>query len=152
MEAATHGPALTIERELAAPAGDVFAAFTDTSSLAQWWGPEGFTIPRLDFEPRPESAYEITMQPPEGDAFWLRGEFRVVDAPLRLAFTFAWDPPDPDDVETLVDLTFSERSGSTVVRLLQGTFKTEARRALHQAGWTESLDKLERFLARARTG
>ena len=53
-------------------------------------------------------SYRIQMQPPEGDAFYLVGEFRDVDLPVRLAFTFAWEDPDPDDVETLVELSFRD--------------------------------------------
>jgi len=44
------------------------------------------------------------MQPPEGDRFYLTGEFREVDPPARLAYTFIWEYPDPDDVEMLVEL------------------------------------------------
>jgi uncharacterized protein YndB with AHSA1/START domain len=87
------------------------------------------------------------MQPPDGDAFELTGEFRAVDPPARLAYTFTWEPPDPDDVETLVDLSLDERGGTTKVVLFQGQFKTGERLALHRDGWSESFDKLERRLA-----
>jgi uncharacterized protein YndB with AHSA1/START domain len=50
--------------------------------------------------------------------------------------------PDPDDVETLVALSFRDLGGSTEVALTQGRFKTEARLALHRDGWTDSFDKL----------
>jgi uncharacterized protein YndB with AHSA1/START domain len=125
----------------------VFGAFSERDELAQWWGPEGFTTPSMEFDPRVGGSYRIEMQPPEGDSFHLRGEFREVDPPKRLAFTFIWDPPDPDDVETLVGLSFLDLGGSTEVALTQGPFKTEARRALHRDGWTESFDKLERLIS-----
>lgn len=87
------------------------------------------------------------MKPPDGDSFHLTGTFREVDPPTRLAFTFVWEPPDPDDVETLAELSFTERGDSTEVVLVQGRFKTEGRRDLHRGGWTESLDKLETLLS-----
>jgi uncharacterized protein YndB with AHSA1/START domain len=87
------------------------------------------------------------MQPPEGEPFYLAGVFREVDPPARLAYTFAWEDPDPDDVETLVDLSFRDRGGSTEVTLTQGPFKTEARCALHRDGWTDSFNKLEALIA-----
>ena len=74
------------------------------------------------------------MQPPEGDLFHLSGELREVDPPARLAYTFRWDPPDPDDRETLVALSLEDRGGGTEVHLLQGEFATEERRALHEEG------------------
>ena len=70
-----------------------------------------------------------------------------MDAPARLAYTFVWEPPDPDDVETQVGLTFRDLGDSTEVALAQGPFKTEDRRALHRDGWTDSFDKLERLVA-----
>lgn len=125
----------------------VFAAFTDPGELAKWWGPEGFTTPDLDYRAEVGGRYRIAMQPPDGDLFHLTGEFCEVNPPTRLAYTFVWDPPDPDDVETLVSLSLRETGQSTEVDLSQGPFRTEARRGLHRDGWTESFARLEQFLA-----
>jgi uncharacterized protein YndB with AHSA1/START domain len=138
---------LELTRLVSAPTSVVFQAFSDANELTRWWGPKGFTTPSLDFEPRVGGSYRIEMQPPEGDRFHLTGEFLDVDAPARLAYTFVWEPPDPDDVETRVDLTFRDLGDSTEVALTQGPFKTEERRALHRDGWTDSFEKLERLAA-----
>jgi uncharacterized protein YndB with AHSA1/START domain len=138
---------LELERVLPAAPDAIFAAFRDPSELARWWGPQGFTVPGLTYLPRVGERYRIEMQPPEGDRFYLTGEFREVDPPARLAFTFVWEDPDPDDVETLVSLSLRDLGDSTEVALVQGPFKTEARRALHREGWRDSFDKLERLLA-----
>ena len=140
---------LEIERVVPASASDAFRAFADPDLLARWWGPAGFSVASLDFDPRPGNRYRIEMQPPEGDAFHLAGEFRQVDPPTRLAFTFAWEDPDPDDVENLAELSFRDAGGSTEIALTQGPFRTEARHELHRAGWTDSFDKLEALLARS---
>jgi uncharacterized protein YndB with AHSA1/START domain len=139
---------LEIERVLPAARSIVWKAFTEPDELAKWWGPSGFSIPSLQFDARAGESYRIEMQPPGGDAFYLSGEFRDVTAPARLGYTFAWEDPDPDDVENLVRLTFQELGESTQVLLNQGPFKTEARRELHYDGWTDSFDKLEHLLSR----
>jgi uncharacterized protein YndB with AHSA1/START domain len=141
--------ALTLDmtRVLPAPASVVYDAFADADKLARWWGPAGFSVPSIDFDPRAGGGYRIEMQPPEGDAFHLVGEFREADPPARLAFTFVWDPPDPDDVETLVELSFRDRRDSTEAVFAQGDFRTEARRELHREGWSDTFDRLEEFLA-----
>jgi uncharacterized protein YndB with AHSA1/START domain len=138
---------LEMRRVVPAPRPVAFAAFRDSARLAQWWGPAGFTIPSIDFSTLIGEAYRIEMQAPEGEPFFVHGVFRTVHPPARLAFTFAWEPPDPDDVETLVDLSFEERGDTTEVTLWQGDFRTEARLALHRDGWSESFEKLERLLA-----
>jgi uncharacterized protein YndB with AHSA1/START domain len=140
-------PDLEIRRSLPVTPTVAFLAFSESDQLARWWGPEGFTIPSLDFTPRVGRSYRIEMQPPDGPPFHLTGEFREVDPPARLVFTFAWEDPDPDDVETLVQLTFLARDGLTELTLVQGSFRTEARRSLHRDGWRDSFDKLERQLS-----
>ena len=137
-----------MKRVLPAAPSDVFAAFTDPNKLAKWLGPEGFTVPSLELDPRVGARYRIEMQPPEGDPFYLTGEFREVDPPVRLAYTFVYEDPDPDDVDTLVELSFRDLGGSTEVVFAQGPFKTAARRGLHRDGWTDSFDKLEQFISK----
>lgn len=141
---------LTLEMKRVVPAGRsvVFGAFSAPDDLAKWWGPEDFTVPGLEFDPRVGDRYRIEMQPPEGDPFFLAGEFREVDPPARLAYTFVWEDPDPDDIETLVELSFRDLGESTEVALAQGPFRTEQRRELHRNGWTDSLNKLEQLVSR----
>jgi uncharacterized protein YndB with AHSA1/START domain len=125
----------------------VFEAFSDPTDLAKCWGPAGFSTPSLAFQARVGEGYRIEMQPPQGDRFYLTGEFRKVDRPARLAFTFVWEDSDPDDVDTVVVLSLRALGESTEVALRQGPFKTEARRRLHRDGWTDSFDKLEHVLS-----
>ncbi|MCI0632863.1 MAG: SRPBCC domain-containing protein [Actinobacteria bacterium] len=142
------GLMLHLERVLPASPARVFAAMTEPAELAQWWGPRGFSSPNLELDVRVGGAYRIAMQPPEGDLFHLRGEFREVEPPTRLSYTFIWEEPDPDDQETVVAIVLRDRGPSTELLLDQGPFATEARRALHDAGWMDGLDKLEAQVAR----
>ena len=103
----------------------VFDAMTDPEQVARWWGPEGFICPAVSLDPRVGGAYRIAMQPPEGELFHLAGEYLEVDPPSRLAYTFRWEPPNPDDRETVARLVLHERDGATEVELTQGTFTTE---------------------------
>jgi uncharacterized protein YndB with AHSA1/START domain len=141
-------PRLELARVLEAERPVVWEAITDADALAQWWGPAGFTVPALTFDPEVGASYRIEMQPPEGDAFFLRGQFRALQPPERLDFTFAWEDPDPDDVEYDVELRLADLGATTRVTMTQGPFRTEARHDLHRDGWTESFDKLEAWLQR----
>jgi uncharacterized protein YndB with AHSA1/START domain len=137
-------------RAFPVPRARLYEFFADAALLAKWWGPRGFTIPGITFAPRVGAGYRIKMQPPRDDLFELTGTFRMVKAPSRLAFSFEWVPADPEDQETLAELWFEVIDDSTEVRLRQGPFKTEARRALHQHGWTESLARLAELIAEER--
>jgi uncharacterized protein YndB with AHSA1/START domain len=138
---------LEMRRIVAAAPSVVFAAFSDALELAKWWGPRGFRTPSIEFEPRVGESYRIEMQPPEGDHFFLTGVFLEVAPPARLAYTFVWEEPDPDDVENSVALSFRDLGDSTEVVLLHGPFKTPERRTLHCDGWTDAFDRLGRLVS-----
>ena len=137
---------LHVERVLPAPRPLVFGMHVEPDQLERWWGPEGFTAPSIELDLRVGGGYRIAMQPPDGDHFFLSGEFRLVDPPARLAYTFRWEDPDPDDRETVVACTLRDLRDSTEMIVEQGPFATEGRRALHEQGWTESLDRLHALL------
>lgn len=120
----------------------VFAALTTPAALAQWWGPRGFTTPGIELDPRVGGGYRFTMQPPDGDAFHLSGEFLEIRPPARLAYTFRWEEPDPDDRETVATLSLRAVGDTTELDLAHGGFATEERLALHRDGWSDSFEKL----------
>jgi uncharacterized protein YndB with AHSA1/START domain len=139
---------LHLEKVVHVPVETVFAACVEPERLSEWWGPAGFTTLGVELDVREGGRYRITMQPPEGTAFHLRGRFREVDPPRRLVYTFEWEEPDPDDRETIVTLSFLDHPEGTRLVLDQGLFATDARLALHTAGWTETLERLAQFLTR----
>jgi uncharacterized protein YndB with AHSA1/START domain len=131
-----------LERVVAAQPSRVFRAHVEPALLARWWGPKGFSAPSIEIDARVGGSYQIEMQPPAGESFVLAGEFREVDPSTRLVYTFRWVPPDPDDRETVAAFVLGDLGDSTRVTVEQGVFATEARRALHEQGWAESLDRL----------
>lgn len=147
----SDGLRLQITRVLDAAPPTVWRVLTEPDQLARWWGPAGFTSPSIDLDLRVGGRYRIEMKPPEGDAFFLQGEFRQVAPPSQLAFTFRWEEPDPDDQETVVTLSLTDLGGRTELALDQGPFATEARLALHGGGWSDSFDKLTEIFSPAGT-
>ena len=127
----------------------VFEAMTDPEQVAKWWGPQGFTCPEVTLDLRVGGAYRIAMQPPDGELFHLVGRYVEVEPPSRLAYTFRWEPPDPDDRENVARIALREHEGATEVALTHGPFATEARRELHKSGWTDTLVRLASHVAPA---
>jgi uncharacterized protein YndB with AHSA1/START domain len=146
MGAPADGSILELMFLLPGPPEQIFTALTEPAELARWWGPHGFTTPEIELDVRVGGTYRFGMQPPDGDLFYVTGEFVEVDPPRRLVYTFRWEPPDPDDRETTVALTLRDAGQATEIALRHGTFTTPARLALHRDGWTESLEKLREHL------
>ena len=140
---------LNATRVLPASRPFVFAAMTEPDELAKWWGPKGFTSPGIELDLRVGGSYRIAMQPPDGELFYLSGEFRELDPPARLAYTFAWEDPDPDDRETVVTVSLGDLGQATELAVEQRGFATEERRSLHEQGWADSLDRLQALAAGA---
>lgn len=132
--------------DLAAPRERIFRALSEPAVLVKWWGPSGFTTPETDVQLTVGGGYRLLMQPPDGEPFHLAGEFLEIDPPRRLAYTFRWEEPDPDDRETVVTLTLDSLGDATRLSLSQGVFATDARLALHRSGWQESLVKLRQLV------
>ncbi|GHD06708.1 activator of HSP90 ATPase [Streptomyces violarus] len=139
---------LHLQRALDGSRADVFRELTEPRELARWWGPDGFTVPSVESDLRPGGAYRIAMQPPEGELFYLVGEFIEVEPSERLSYTFRWEDPDPEDRETVVTLSLHDIDAARSELVLdQGDFATERRRALHEEGWSQGLGKLGELLA-----
>lgn len=139
---ASDGLRVQLTRVLDAAPPTVWRFLTEPDELASWWGPAGFTSRAAELDLRVGGRYRIEMKPPEGDAFFLQGEFRRIAPPSLLGYTFRWEDPDPDDQETVVTLSLTHLGEKTELALDQGPFATGARLALHRGGWSDSLDKL----------
>lgn len=124
----------------------LFAACVEPAQLGVWFGPTGFRAVEVELDLREGGRYRITMQPPVGESFHVRGHYSEIDPPRRLVYTFEYEEPDPDDQDTLVTLSFLDHPEGTKVTLDQGPFATRARYELHEVGWTETLDRLAAYL------
>lgn len=132
MNARAGGLVLELNFVVGAPRERIFGALTEPAELARWWGPRGFTTPGIDLDLRVGGGYRFAMQPPGGDAFHLSGEFLQIDPPGRLACTFRWDEPDPDDRPTVVTLCLGDLADATQVSLSQAS--SQPRRGWHCTG------------------
>jgi uncharacterized protein YndB with AHSA1/START domain len=143
---------LTITRVFDAPRELVFRAWTDPKHLAQWWGPKGFTNPVCEFDARVGGRLRIHMRAPDGIVYPMEGEIRELVAPERLVFSnIALDASGNPLLEGLTTVTFAEQDGKTTL-----TLRTRAAAVVEyaaaflqgmEAGWTQSIDKLQAFLA-----
>jgi uncharacterized protein YndB with AHSA1/START domain len=141
---------LRITRTFPASRDRVFDAFTRPELLRQWWGPAGFSLPQAELDLRVGGGYRFAMRPPEGEVAYLRGVFKEVERPSRLAYTWVWEAMPHS--QTLVTIEFHEAEGDTEVVLTQQPFTDADDVARHELGWRGGLDRLEEILRRKQDG
>lgn len=137
-------PSLTIKRRFNAPPEKVYAAWTDTKKLAQWMGPTGTQRVEAECDLRVGGRYAIKMIMSD-DEHNVSGVYREIVPNEKLSFTWAWR--STPERESLVTVTFKKDGEGTIMTLLHEQFFDEAARDRHNAGWTGTMDKLERYLA-----
>jgi uncharacterized protein YndB with AHSA1/START domain len=161
----TDSPTLTVnpsgERDVVmtrvfnAPRRLVFDAWTRPELLVRWFGARGWTVPVCEIDLRSGGAYRYVMRGPEAADVTMRGTYREIDPPERLAWTEGyegfseggWRPED----ETLNTMVLTERDGKTTWTLTT-TYPSrqvrDAAYALKQAwdGMSYSLDRLDAVL------
>jgi len=137
---------LVMRRVFDAPRERVFAAWTKPESLRQIMSPGEMKAIDVVQDFRVGGAWKVTMQPPEGESFYVKGIYRDIVAPERLVCTWQWEEDDPkDELETLVTLEFHERGPKTEVVLKHERLRDAESRARHEHGWSDAFDNLARI-------
>ena len=136
-----------LERRIAAPREQVFRAWTEAGELARWWGPRDFTNPVCEADSRPGGLLRIVMRAPDGTRHAMRGVFREVDAPVRLAFSvLAEDGLGNPLLEGLTRVGFLEEDDATRVTVRSTAAglapAAPAMLAGMETGWRQSLERL----------
>jgi uncharacterized protein YndB with AHSA1/START domain len=160
---------LLLTRIIRAPRSRVFDAWTDPTQVAAWWGPQGYGNPVCKMDVWPGGRYRIVMRSPDGVDFPVWGTFHEVVEPERLVFTDTWEGFPADWLERLSQhrprgeanaiqealntVTFEDYDGKTRLTI-RTVFESRATRdAMMRMGvaqsWAESIDRLERHLAKA---
>jgi uncharacterized protein YndB with AHSA1/START domain len=114
--------------------------------MTQWMCPGDILSAEVRLEPRVGGSLYILMRGPNKN-YEHNGEFKVVERPSRLAFT--WTGPHLDDKVTLVTVEFIPLSGTETELVLKHQYipKTEERDNYYQ-GWRSILELLAKHLGR----
>jgi uncharacterized protein YndB with AHSA1/START domain/DNA-binding transcriptional ArsR family regulator len=147
------GRRIRLQRQLPAPASDVWAHWTSPALVRQWWSPEHFDVAECDIDPVPGGRLEITMRAPDGGRYPSRGHFLTVTPPQRLRFELSHLAANGTPVFTAIhDLRLTDHGQRTqlnlAIRVTAASPAAAAAVAGIQPGWEQLLSKLTRTLAR----
>lgn len=143
---------LGIDRIIRAPRKQVWAAWTDPASLAQWWIPSPTRCRVQRLEVRPGGGF-VTLMSDDGKDFspHLDACFLVVEEYERIVFTNAidsgWRPVSPQPISMTAEVTLHDHPDGTDYRIVvrHGDPATRARHA--DLGFAEGWGTCVRQLA-----
>ncbi len=139
---------LSLTRLFQAPVRLVYRMWTEPEHVARWWGCSGSTVTRFTRDLRVGGDFFVEMRLSDGSLHRITGVYREIEEASRLCFTWGWlDDDGKRSNETLVTVTFAERSQATEVTLRHELFETTELRDLHGQGWGVGLDRLAAYLA-----
>ncbi|WP_413587121.1 SRPBCC family protein [Bdellovibrio sp. HCB274] len=161
-ESTPQAPLLVIEREFDVPVSQLFAAFSDSDSLKEWWWPQEFFADEADVDFREGGEFFISMDgggTDTGIAGGMTGRYEEIVENKRIVMTDQFADkegnaitPDeagmPGDWSEMAYITFEfdDLGGKrSRFRLSHQGVPAKFQQDCIQ-GWSESFDKLEKYL------
>lgn len=134
---------IRVEREFAAQPRAVFDAWVVSETASRWLFSTETSVMTCVMDPRPGGAYRIERTEVD-ESYVAVGEYREVNPPHRLVFTFGMPQFAPGFATVTVEV---EPAGAgTRMRLTQDSVPPEHKDAIRE-GWSAMFDLLERALA-----
>lgn len=139
-----------LEHTFRAPAAKVFAAYTDSRLIPQWWAPPGGSI-RVDvMDVRPGGRWRFVQRTANGQELVFTGDYLEVRPVTRLVYTYRIEGQPGSQLTAAVDL--KETDGTTRLTLTNLCASKEARDAMlgygAAAGAKVAWDRLAQLLAK----
>lgn len=138
-----NGQTVTIRKLLPASPEEVFDAWLDAEGMRAWMCPGPVTHSEVALEPRVGGRFRIVMTAP-GAEFVNTGEFRVLERPARLQFT--WVSSRWAYEETLVTVDLHRREAHCELVLTHQRFPAGHSAEQLEKGWMQMLEKLAGYL------
>jgi uncharacterized protein YndB with AHSA1/START domain len=130
---------LQLTKEISAPPDKVYDAWLDPATLQRFMLTGGGAgVKSVKTDPIVGGRFDIVMTNEMGEVpHW--GEYRVLDRPQQIVFT--WNSPHASP-DSLVTLTFEPTNAGTLLTLVHEKFPSEDSLDGHTNGWTAILATL----------
>lgn len=137
---------LRLEREFDGTPEEVFDAWTNPEVLTRWWGAQRTSeSPGCDVDLRVGGTYVLRMRDAgSGEVHAVAGEYREIDRPRRLVYTWCWEAGSGmhPGLVTVVTVEFIGLGDRTRVVLEHAGLGSEESRSRHAEGWKGAFENL----------
>ncbi|BCK88258.1 hypothetical protein MIZ01_2060 [Sideroxyarcus emersonii] len=144
------GREIVIKRVFDAPRELVWAAWTDSGHIMQWWGPAGFNNETCESDLRVGGRFHLEMRAPDGKVYPCIGTFREIVESERIVYEGEAAEGHPCGAgippRATVTVSFAEQAGKTLLTL-HTRFASEERKQAASAArfvvsWEDALGRL----------
>lgn len=130
-----------VKREFAATRDKIWAAWTQSELLDQWWAPKPYHVETKSMDFREGGYWLYAMVSPENEKHWCRADYQSID-PLKNysaldAFCDENGVPTPDFPRQSWDNSFSENGQTTMVDITISYDKLEDLEKILEMGFKE---------------
>ena len=136
---------------IAAPRERVYKALSDPTEVVKWWGQAGmYHTSRFEMDLRPGGKWRSIGSGADGKTFHVDGEYREVDPPRLIVYT--WRSSWFTEAETIVRVELEAEQSGTRVRIHHSGFAGFPAAAKdHGNGWARVLSWLQGYVERNET-
>lgn len=138
----TRAHCVTITRLIDATPERVFAAWTTPEMMRQWNTSSALPNRLVEVDLRVGGRYRMEMLSPRGNHMTVSGEYREIDPPHHLVYTWFWET-NPALGTMLITVDFHRRGERTEIVLVHSGLTSDESAAMHRAGWQAALPKLD---------
>jgi uncharacterized protein YndB with AHSA1/START domain len=146
---------IKVEREFDAPLNLVWAAWTESEILDQWWAPKPWKTETKEMNFKEGGYWLYAMKGPEGEVHWGRADYQSIN-PLKNfsgldAFCDEAGTVNPDLPSSLWTNVFTENNNTTTVAIVVSYDKLSDLEAIiemgFKEGFTAALENLDNWLS-----
>jgi uncharacterized protein YndB with AHSA1/START domain len=141
---------LTLVRRIRARPAIVFQALTSAEGIAQWWGPDAGPVLMAESDARVGGRFRVRFRTLDGSEHESSGEYLEVVDSKRLVMTWQWTSGgEPDELGQVSRVVIDLRAIDigTELTFTHARLQTQTSADSHKWGWSNALDKLERYLS-----
>jgi uncharacterized protein YndB with AHSA1/START domain len=146
---------INVKREFAAPLVNVWAAWTQSELLDQWWAPRPYVAVTKSMDFKEGGCWLYAMQGPEGDKHWCAVEYRSINAMQNFSAKSAFSDENGVVINELphfvMNNSFAAANDVSTVSVVLQFDSLAAMEGIIQMGFKEGftagLDQLEELLA-----
>jgi uncharacterized protein YndB with AHSA1/START domain len=134
---------VTVARRFEQPPERVFDAWLDPARVAKWFAPGLGTMTKVEIDARPGGRFNFT-QDRKGEAAVHLGEYRVIDRPRKLVFTWTTDEQQKEAPSVVTIEIVPDGAGSRLTLTHEMAPKWESWSDKIRHGWTTMLEGISK--------